>query len=85
MLVNALRSHLAEFGIVAPRGLNKVKDPVAVVAGDGIAEASTWGPCRASKQSVASANCSHVAKHGREGFVHEARNRSILFRCGQAG
>jgi transposase len=32
MLVNALRGHLGEFGIVAPRGLNKVKDLVAVVA-----------------------------------------------------
>jgi Transposase len=32
MLVNAVRGHLAEFGIVAPRGLNKVKDRVAVVA-----------------------------------------------------
>jgi hypothetical protein len=32
MLVNALRGHLAEFGIVASRGLNKVKDLVAVIA-----------------------------------------------------
>jgi transposase len=32
MLVNALRGHLAEFGSVAPRGLNKVEDLVAVVA-----------------------------------------------------
>jgi len=32
MLVNALGGHLAEFGIVASRGLNKVKDLVAVIA-----------------------------------------------------
>lgn len=32
MLVNALRGHLAEFGIVAPHGLHKVEDLVAVVA-----------------------------------------------------
>jgi transposase len=32
MLVNALRSHLAEFGIVAPRGIQKVDKLAAVVA-----------------------------------------------------
>jgi Transposase len=32
MLVNALRGHLAEFGIVAPRGLQKVDELAAVVA-----------------------------------------------------
>lgn len=32
MLVNALRGHLAEFGIVAPRGLHKVEVLVAAVA-----------------------------------------------------
>jgi transposase len=32
MLINALRGHLAEFGIVAPRGLQKVDELAAVVA-----------------------------------------------------
>jgi transposase len=32
MLVNALRGHLAEFGIVAPRGIQKVDELAAVVA-----------------------------------------------------
>jgi len=32
MLVNALRGHLAEFGIVAPRGLHKADELAAVVA-----------------------------------------------------
>jgi transposase len=32
MLVNALRGHLAEFGIVAPRGIQKVKELAAMVA-----------------------------------------------------
>lgn len=32
MLVNALRGHLAEFGIVAPRGIEKVEDLAGVVA-----------------------------------------------------
>lgn len=32
MVVNALRGHLVESGIVAPRGLHKVKDLMAVVA-----------------------------------------------------
>jgi transposase len=32
MLVNALRGHLAEFGIVASRGIQKVEELVAVVA-----------------------------------------------------
>jgi len=32
MLVNALRGHLAEFGIVAPRGIAKVEDLAGVVA-----------------------------------------------------
>jgi hypothetical protein len=32
MLVNALRGHLAEFGIVAPRGIQKVEELAAVVA-----------------------------------------------------
>lgn len=32
MLVNALRGHLAEFGIVAPRGIQKVDELAAVIA-----------------------------------------------------
>src|ERR1700730_10411846 len=32
MLVNALRGHLAEFGIVAPLGIQKVDELAAVVA-----------------------------------------------------
>jgi transposase len=32
MLVNALRGHLAEFGIVASRGIQKVEELAAVVA-----------------------------------------------------
>ena len=32
MLINALRGHLAEFGIVAPRGIQKVDELAAVVA-----------------------------------------------------
>ena len=31
MLVNALRGHLAEFGIVAPRGIQKVEELIAVI------------------------------------------------------
>jgi len=31
MLVNALRGHLAEFGIVAPRGIHKVEELTAVI------------------------------------------------------
>lgn len=48
MLVNALRGHLAEFGIVASRGLNKVKDLVAVIAdeNDGRLPASARGALR---------------------------------------
>ena len=32
MLVNALRGHLAEFGIVAPRGIRKIEELTAVIA-----------------------------------------------------
>ncbi len=48
MLVNAVRGHLAEFGIVAPRGLNKVKDLVAVSAdeNDGRLPTSARGALR---------------------------------------
>ena len=31
MLVNAMRGHLAEFGIVAPRGIHKVEELIAVI------------------------------------------------------
>ena len=31
MLVNAVRGHLAEFGIVAPRGIHKVEELIAVI------------------------------------------------------
>jgi transposase len=31
MLVNALRGHLAEFGVVAPRGVHKVEELIAVI------------------------------------------------------
>jgi transposase len=34
MLVNALRGHLAEFGVVAPRGIHKVGDLTAVIGDD---------------------------------------------------
>jgi hypothetical protein len=32
MLVNAIRSHMAEFGIVAPVGVPRVKELFAVIA-----------------------------------------------------
>jgi transposase len=35
MLVNALRGHLAEFGIIAPQGINRVGELVALVQGEG--------------------------------------------------
>lgn len=35
MLVNALRAHLAEFGIVAPQGLRNVGQLIAIVGDDG--------------------------------------------------
>src|SRR5262249_1935946 len=35
MLVNALRAHLAEFGIVAAQGLRNVGGPIAIVRDDG--------------------------------------------------
>ena len=35
MLVNALRAHLAEFGIVAPRGIRRVPDLIAAVEDEG--------------------------------------------------
>ncbi|HTU45817.1 MAG TPA: IS110 family transposase [Bryobacteraceae bacterium] len=31
MLVNAMRGHLAEFGIIAPRGIHKVEELIAVI------------------------------------------------------
>jgi transposase len=34
MLVNALRGHLAEFGIIAPRGIHKVEELIAVIGDD---------------------------------------------------
>jgi transposase len=34
MLVNAIRGHLAEFGVVAPRGVHKVEELTAVIADD---------------------------------------------------
>ena len=35
MLVNALRAHLAEFGIVAPRGIRRVPDLIAALEDEG--------------------------------------------------
>ena len=35
MLVNALRAHLAEFGIVGAQGIHRVGDLVAIVADEG--------------------------------------------------
>jgi transposase len=35
MLVNVLRGHLAEFGVVAPRGIHKVEELIAVIADEG--------------------------------------------------
>jgi transposase len=35
MLVNALRAHLAEFGIVAAQGLRNVGELIAIVRDDG--------------------------------------------------
>ena len=32
MLVNAIRAHMAEFGIVAPVGIPRVKELLAVIA-----------------------------------------------------
>ena len=34
MLVNALRGHMAELGIIAPRGIARVADLVAVLLGE---------------------------------------------------
>ncbi len=34
MLVNALRGHMAELGIIAPQGISRVADPVAVLLGE---------------------------------------------------
>src|SRR3712207_4919524 len=34
MLVNALRGHMAEFGIVAPQGIRRVADLVALLLGE---------------------------------------------------
>ena len=35
MLINAIRAHMAEFGIVAPVGVPQVKELLAVIADDG--------------------------------------------------
>ena len=34
MLVNALRSHMAELGIIAPQGIARVADLIAVLLGE---------------------------------------------------
>ena len=34
MLVNALRGHMAELGIIAPQGISRVADLVAVLLGE---------------------------------------------------
>ena len=35
MLVNALRAHMAEFGIIAPQGLHNVEDLAKIMAYQG--------------------------------------------------
>ena len=46
MLVNALRAHLAEFGIVAAQGLRNVGELIAIVRDDGDTRLPEWrGRC----------------------------------------
>src|SRR5947207_931573 len=44
MLVNALRAHLAEFGMVAAQGLRNVGELIAIVRGDGDTRLPGLGP-----------------------------------------
>src|SRR5262249_31880944 len=41
-LVNALRGHLAEFGVIAPQGLRNVGKLIAIVRGEGGARLPDW-------------------------------------------
>jgi transposase len=34
MLVNALRGHMAELGVIAPQGISRVADLIAVLLGE---------------------------------------------------
>ena len=49
MLVNALRGHMAELGIVAPQGIARVADLMAVLLRRGYDERAGAGPRGASR------------------------------------
>jgi hypothetical protein len=74
MLVNAVRGHLAAFGIVASRGLNKVKDLVAVIADENDGRRHRGNHRRLSapqpaKPGVGAQN--FRAEHGRHGAANQ--------------
>lgn len=43
MLVNALRGHMAEMGIIAPQGISRVGDLVAALMGEGEISLPSFG------------------------------------------
>ncbi len=52
MLVNALRAHLAEFGVIAPQGLRHVEQLIAAIDADDIACRNSPGrSCGSSRHS----------------------------------
>jgi transposase len=55
MLVNALRGHVAEFGIIAPQGIGRVADLLAVLLGEEetalppLGTRPSWRRCRPAR------------------------------------